>query len=119
MSLIEPKVERRRVLLRITKVVLCEIHELICLLEYLHRLWRLLLLSLEADKGGITDGEVGFEGILVELGEVEPSWVWSLQDVGLMLLGLWRDRLGVIRDEGLLLEDTLDLIGRGHLVLKG
>jgi hypothetical protein len=37
----------------------------------------------------------------------------------MLLLGLWRDRLGVIRDEGLLLEDTLDLIGRGHLVLKG
>jgi hypothetical protein len=36
-----------------------------------------------------------------------------------MLLGLWRDRLGVIRDEGLLLEDTLDLIGRWHLVFKG
>jgi hypothetical protein len=116
--LIEPKVERRRVLLRITKVVLCEIHELICLLEYLHRLWRLLLLSLEADKGGITDGEVGFEGILVELGEVEPSWVWSLGDFGLkLLLGLWRDRLGVIRDEGLLLEDALDLIGRWHQLL--
>ena len=77
------------------------------------------MLSLETDKGGITDGEVSFEGILVELGEVETSWVCSLRDVGLkLLLGLWRDRLGVIRDEGLLLEDTLDLVGRWHLVLK-
>jgi hypothetical protein len=81
------------------------------------------LLSLETDKGGITHGKVSFEGILVELGEVEPSWVWCLRDVGLilllLLLGLWGDRLGVIRDEGLLLEDSLDLIGRRHLVLKG
>ena len=77
------------------------------------------MLSLETDKGGITHGKVSFEGILVELGEVETSWVCSLRDVGLkLLLGLWRDRLGVIRDEGLLLEDTLDLVGRWHLVLK-
>jgi hypothetical protein len=79
------------------------------------------LLSLETDKGGITDGEVSFEGILVELGEVETSWVCSQRDVGLMvlllLLGLRRDRLGVIRDEGLLLEDALDLIGRWHQLL--
>ena len=50
------------------------------------------MLSLEVNEGGITDGEVSFEGILVELGEVEPSWVCSLRDVVLMLLlGLWRD----------------------------
>jgi hypothetical protein len=52
------------------------------------------LLSLEADEGGITHGEVSFEGILVERGEVKPSRVWSLGDICLkllLLLGLWRD----------------------------
>jgi len=53
------------------------------------------LLSLEADKGGITHGEVSFEGILVKRGEVETPWVWSLRDVGLklllLLIGLWGD----------------------------
>jgi len=46
------------------------------------------LLSLEADKGGITHGEVSFEGILVERGELEASWVRSLGNVCLKLLQL-------------------------------
>ena len=75
------------------------------------------MLSLESDKGGIIDGEVSFEGILVELGKVETSWVWRLRDVGLMLLllllGLWEDRLGVIRDEGLLLRMPLTSLAGG------
>ena len=44
------------------------------------------MLSLEADKGGITDGEVSFESILVERGEVKPSWVGRLGYVSLKLL---------------------------------
>lgn len=44
------------------------------------------MLSLEANKGGITHREVSFEGILVKRGEVKTPWVWSLRDVGLKLL---------------------------------
>ena len=64
------------------------------------------MLSLESNEGGITDGEISFESILVERGEVKPSWIWSLGYVSLkllLLLGLRGDGLRVIRDEGLLL----------------
>lgn len=79
------------------------------------------MLSLEVIKGGITDGEVSFEGILVERGEVKSSRVWSLGNVclKLVLLGLLRDRLGVNRDEGLLLEDPLNLIDWLLVLLHG